>query len=97
MGYAIQAIVGLHEALSQHVTDFKSARVIPLAEGIAMIPITGDLYEKLGGKGHTDVFVRFTSAIEDWAQRISHQSPVGYVEAEYFGGAGSQSAEAWSG
>ena len=61
-----------------------------------MIPLTDDLHEELGGNGERDHFYRFSPELERWMEHVSLDSPVAYVEAEYFGGVGCQNAVAWS-
>jgi hypothetical protein len=43
----------------------------------------------------TDMFFYLSSKIHDLAVQISHQAPVAYLEAELFGGTGSQAAIVW--
>lgn len=61
-----------------------------------MIPVTEEFHEMLGDEGERDSFYRFSRELELWMQRISLDTPVTYVEAEYFGGVGCQNAIAWS-
>ncbi len=61
-----------------------------------MIPMTNELFEEIGGDGEVDTFYKFSPAVEDWAKRLSQDSPIAYVEAEYFGGVGGQSSVAWA-
>lgn len=96
MGYYLQAIIGKQQTLAQHVSEFQHARIVPLAQGIAIIPITDDLYDEVADGGDVDRFYKLSPGIEEWAQRISAGAPVAYIEAEFFGGTGGQSAVAWS-
>ena len=97
MGYYLQAIVGKQQMLAQQASAFQHARVVPLAQDIAIIPISDDLYDEIAGGGEVEGFEKLSPGIEEWAQRISVVVPVAYVEAEFFGGTGGQSAVAWSG
>ena len=97
MGYYLQAIIGKQQTLAQHSSDFQRARIVPLAQGIAIIPLTDDLYDEIGDGGEVERFEKLSPGVDEWAQRISVIAPVGYIEAEFFGGTGGQSAVAWSG
>jgi hypothetical protein len=97
MGYYLQAIVGKQQTLAQHSSDFQHVRVVPLAQGIAIIPLTNDLYEEITDGEGVERFEKLCQGVEEWTQRISVAAPVAYIEAEFFGGTGGQSAVAWSG
>ena len=96
MGYYLQAIVGRQTTLMQHASAFQHAHIVPLGQGIAMIPVTDDLYDEFADGGEVDRFYKLSPGIENWAKRISDSAPIAYVEAEFFGGTGGQSAIAWS-
>ena len=95
MGYSLQALIGKRDALESHVFAFKRAQVVSMAQGIAMIPLTDELYEEIGSEGGVEPFYKFSQQLEDWAKRISQHTPVAYIEAEYFGGTGEQNAIVW--
>jgi hypothetical protein len=97
MSYVLQALVGKGETLQSHTSDFQHVHVVPLPQGLALIPIVDDLHEHFGEDGAREGFYRLSSDIEVWAQQMSASSPVAYIEAEFFGGDGSQSAVVWSG
>lgn len=69
---------------------------------MAIIPLTDELFdeisasEDLGAFEDVDKFYKLSPRVEAWVKRISLNSPVGYLEADYFGGNGGQSAIAWS-
>lgn len=60
-----------------------------------MIPFTDDLFEEVGGDGERDHFYKYSPELELWMQRVSLESPIAYVEAEYFGGVGCQNSVVW--
>ena len=96
MGYYLQAIVSTQPVLEKHACDFSGARVVPLEQGCALIPITDELLDEIGADGPSGKFENYTPALADWLQRISITGRVAYVEAEYFGGAGAQSSVVWN-
>ena len=95
MGYYLQALIGHREILEQNVSDYQHARVVLLKQDLAIIPLTDELYEEIGdGPG---LFYKLSASVEAWAEKLSAASPVAYIEAEFFGGVGTQNAMAWSG
>ncbi len=94
--YELNALLAERETLSRHASECHSGRVVPLAQGIAMVPMTDALYEEIGGGGEVAALSGLSPAVEEWAKRISQDSAVAYVEAGYTGGIGGQKAVAWS-
>ena len=86
MAYVLQALIGSADTLRKHTSNFASARLVSLPQGMGMIPLTDDLHKEIGGE---DIgFSKLSSAAAHWAQKISLDSPVAYVAAEFFGGIG---------
>jgi len=96
VGYYLEALIATLPTLEQHALEFRHARVVPLACGVAIIPITDDLYDEVANGGEVDRFSKLSPGIEQWAQHMSAIAPVTYIEAEFFGGVGGQGAVAWS-
>ena len=94
MGYSLEALIG--RTLSEHARGFKNARLVSLERGLAMIPVTDALHAEIGAGDELPGFERLSRQIEEWARRPS-PDPVAYVEAEFFGGLGEQSAVVWQG
>src|SRR4051812_47099825 len=92
MGYDIQAIISTQSVLEAHSADYSSAVVAPLGSGFALIPITDKLLDEVGASGESGQFYKLTPAIADWLHAISASAPAAYVEADFFGGVGGQSA-----
>jgi hypothetical protein len=92
MGYSLQALIGRN--LSEHARAFKSARVVSLERGLTMIPVTDELHGEIGADDALPGFEKLSPRLEEWALRPSTE-PVAYVEAEFFGGLGGQSAIVW--
>ncbi len=95
MGYFLYALIGKSETFKEEVLPYKNARVVQLGQGIAIIPITDELYEEIDSSDEIEKFEKLSSEIKEWAQRISSVAPVAYIEAEFFGGVGGQSAILW--
>ncbi|GAB7182497.1 hypothetical protein ATKI12_2328 [Kitasatospora sp. Ki12] len=101
MSYELQALIGTLELLRVAAAEVPAARVVPLAQGLALIPVTsgvlaalqgdGSVRKPAGGAGfgwHSDGFELRLAA---W----SKAGPIACVEAEYFGGSGTQRAAVW--
>ncbi|MFD7901159.1 hypothetical protein ACFV4F_13650 [Kitasatospora sp. NPDC059722] len=102
MSYELQALIGTLELLTVAAAEVPAARVAPLAQGLALIPATpaflsafradGDERKSEGGAGfawHPDGFELRLAA---W----SKAGPVACVEADFFGGTGTQRAAVWT-
>ncbi|MBO1419571.1 hypothetical protein J0670_33820, partial [Streptomyces sp. FH025] len=102
MSYELQALIGTLELLTVAAAEVPAARVVPLAQGLALIPVTPAVLAALqGGEagsksgdgagfgGHSDGFELRLAA---W----SKAEPIARVEADYFGGSGTQRAAVWS-
>lgn len=99
MGHMIQALV-VPGHLSQAVRGRLGAVTVPLELGLALAPITDDVFDRLmseSGAVVIDPFERLTSGLVAFAMELSAGAGLAYVETEYFGGVGTQSAIAWRG
>jgi hypothetical protein len=94
MGYYLEALIG--RTLSEHARAFKNARVVPLERGLTMIPMIDALHAEIGLGDELPRFEKLSPQVEEWARRPL-TDPVAYVEAEFFGGLGGQSAVVWQG
>ncbi|MEU1284357.1 hypothetical protein [Kitasatospora sp. NPDC005856] len=102
MSYELQALIGTLELLTVAAAEVPAARVVPLAQGLALIPVTSAVLAALQGDGlvcrpgsgagagrHSDGFELRLAA---W----SKAGPIARVEARYFGGGGTQNAAVWA-
>ncbi|PYP89840.1 MAG: hypothetical protein DMG65_12730 [Candidatus Angelobacter sp. Gp1-AA117] len=100
MGYELCAVVGSEKALRAFTIGL-DARIVPLAAGMSLVPLTEKLLETLKADSGDDaktvspVFEFLYRAIVDRAIAASEEGPLAYVEAGYFGGQGLQMAVAW--
>ncbi len=91
MGYYLQAAIGkrIDERISApdgHV------RIVSLSDEFSLVPITDELFDALGGGVPGPHFEKLSPAVEQWVKELSRFGPIAYVEAEFSGGVGSQSA-----
>jgi len=100
VGYEICAVIGSETALRAFTIGLQ-AKIVPLRTGICVAPLTDPLLETLrtdsghNAKSLSPVFEFLYPAIEERAEAASNEAPLAYVEANYFGGIGSQMAAAW--
>ncbi|MGW2255270.1 hypothetical protein ACWCXH_34565 [Kitasatospora sp. NPDC001660] len=102
MSYELRALIGTLELLTVAAAEVPAARVAPLAQGLALIPATpaflsafrtgGDERKSDGGAGFAWHPEGFELRLAAW----SKASPIACVEAEFFGGTGTQRAAVWS-
>jgi hypothetical protein len=100
MGYVLVSLLGKESTLQPAVERYENAVVIPLTDELALLPITTKLSDEL----HTDRSKRaydleglweLSPEIMSVAAALSHAGLVAYLEAEFFGGTGSQAVLVW--
>jgi hypothetical protein len=94
VAYTLEAVIGPAAVIRAVAADLPAATVITLPQGIAMVPMTGAIVDAAG----TDASLGFRKLPIGFAERLAAWSaagPVGYVEAEFFGGEGTQRAALW--
>jgi hypothetical protein len=101
MSHSIQVFIARKEILESIALTLNQARLIFLPMGFAMIPNTEELFDSITNNQQArankefEVFYKLSSALISWAEDLSKVGPVAYIETDYFGGTGSQSAVAW--
>jgi hypothetical protein len=99
MGYILFAFVGKEPQLQKVASKFKKAKIIMLEQGIGIIPMTEDLYDEINDSETSDdvkPFAFLTSNIQDRILELTPTGMIGYVEAEYHDGKGTQSGILWN-
>jgi hypothetical protein len=95
MGHYVNGLIARRSALEAAARQLDGARVCSLADEWAFVPITEEVSSSDGRASEHDDFVRLTAEIDAWASEASEHFPIAYVETDYFGGIGSQSAIVW--
>lgn len=101
MGYYLEALIGQYAVLVPHREDYAQAQLVRLEQGLALFPLTNRLYDEIqtrSGKlvpDHFPGFARLSVAVAEWVRQISRQGAIGYIEANFFDGVGTQSAIIW--
>lgn len=102
MGYVLEAVIAESALLRSVAADPSSGltgtRSAALDQGLGLVPAT-DEFTAADTPAADDPpgFVRLTEHLAGRITEWSKRGPVAYVEADYFGGTGSQSAVVWDG
>ena len=98
MAYSLQAVIGAIDLLSATVRRHPAATLVPLRQGLALVPMTDALFDALTDGASSDSlgFWKLPGGFGRVLATLSATSPVAYVEAEYFGGVGRQRAAVWA-
>lgn len=92
MAYTLEAVLGPAAVIHQVAAELPAAPLITLPQGIAMLPVPEQLLnDGAGTLGFWMLPAGFADKLAAW----STAGPVGYVEAELFGGMGGQGAVLW--
>jgi len=103
MTYELHAVIGGKTVLESACLSLKQTKVVVLNEpSLALVPVTSELREELEATGggispslDYSIFDRLKPAIAGWVAALSSDGVIAYVEAEFFGGSGGQSAVVW--
>ena len=101
MSYELQAVLG--SAITLRGVLGRQAEVpavlVPLHQNVAMVPMTDELFDVvINGAPESPLGFWKLPGGFDWVLAgWSTSGPIGYVEAEYFGGVGGQRAVLWVG
>jgi hypothetical protein len=95
MAYELQAVIAQQSHLPENWEGL-SVHTIILEQGFVLIPLTDKLFDELVTKDSDEQlvldFLKLTSEVQIWLSKLSKGGKVAYLEADYFGGTGSQSA-----
>lgn len=96
MSYELSALAALHEVAAQAAGQ-AGIEAIALPQGYGLVPITPAASGLPGGAGKPfgDTFWFLSAGIEALARRVSRTGPIAYLEAEIFGGTGTQAMALW--
>ncbi|MFE6102642.1 hypothetical protein ACFVQ4_22065 [Streptomyces laurentii] len=105
--YEITAVLADAATLVRATAGWEHAVVVPLREGTGLLPVSGELFTEMfgvrretcayGPSAESPFLYPVGPALEKLLAAWSTERPVAYVEAEFFGGDGYQSAAVWSG
>jgi len=99
MTYTLQALIAREEVLRVVSEQNVLMLIIPLKQNVGMLPITSTLRKSLDedeSRFHEEhPFHRLFSTVQKNALNASSIGRIAYIEAEFFGGIGYQSAILW--
>lgn len=98
MGYELRGVIADRVVLRVAAVGLEQARVVLLGQEMALIPMTDVLFDAVsdGTAARTMGFWFLPGGFERVLSVWSGTGPVAYVEAEYFGGVGTQRAAVWA-
>ncbi|WP_034267898.1 hypothetical protein [Actinospica robiniae] len=102
MAYQLRGVIGRISAAQGVAAELGSvASVVPLEQGFALVPYTTAVYDAFVAAGRASERMKpfwwLGESLAELCAAASRDSPLVYVEAEYFGGAGDQKAVLWKG
>jgi hypothetical protein len=98
MGYWIQTFIGKLSDLEKISKSFSNSTITELKQSLALILLTEELYNEISKQQpstHVKGFEYLTDNIEKGILNVIEDSTIGYIEADYFGGEGSQAGIIW--
>lgn len=96
MGYVLEAVIAPPSLLRAGGPDLLEVGFVTLSEGLALVPVTEALASMDDQAAEAPSgFVRLTVPLVERVTAWSARGPLAYVEADFFGGTGSQRAVVW--
>ncbi|MCF1592933.1 hypothetical protein [Streptomyces muensis] len=101
MSYELNAVIGRFDLLWSQTAGIRETAVAPLRQGMGLVPVTTQLLEELtgltdqDGAGPGQPFTVTSPAFEQTLNYWSRGGPIAYVEADFHGGDGYQTAAVW--
>ncbi|NEA72598.1 hypothetical protein C8250_015340 [Streptomyces sp. So13.3] len=97
--YCLQAVIATESVLRELAGSMTEACIVPLGQHLWLLPMTDALSDAVAvaGTPKLDGFRKAPAGFDRLLTSCSQTGPVAYIEAEYFGGAGTQSTQVWDG
>ncbi|MFF7157434.1 hypothetical protein [Streptomyces sp. NPDC008139] len=95
--YCLQAVIAAESALRELAGSTTEACIVPLGQRLWLLPMTDALFDAVAIAGASELngFWKAPAGFDRLLTACSETGPVAYVEADYFGGAGTQTAQVW--
>ncbi|MFG2004389.1 hypothetical protein ACGFNU_35080 [Spirillospora sp. NPDC048911] len=95
--YCLQAVVATEPVLLELAVAGAEARIVPLGQHLSLLPMTDALFDAVTVAGAAELagFCKAPAGLGRVLAACSATGPVAYIEADYFGGTGTQSAQVW--
>ncbi|GAB3744428.1 hypothetical protein GCM10027598_78990 [Amycolatopsis oliviviridis] len=97
--YCLQAAIAAEPVLRALAGSVEEARIVPLGQRLFLLPMTDEFFDAVTVAGAAELagFWKAPAGFDRALAACSANGPVAYAEAEFFGGAGMQSAQVWDG
>jgi hypothetical protein len=102
MAHVLRAIIGPKAVVALLARHWVNSRIVVLPQDFLLVPMTDQLHDDIVQLAQIlrptrfAEFMLLSPGVELVLLDASRSGPIGYVETDYFGGIGSQSAIAWS-
>ncbi|OLF07431.1 hypothetical protein BLA60_28005 [Actinophytocola xinjiangensis] len=98
MGYCLQAVIASEPVLRDLADTIEEARIGPLGQHLWLLPMTDAFFDAVtvAGAPKLDGFWKAPAGFGSALAACSAKGPAAYVEAEFFGGNGTQIAQIWN-
>lgn len=99
MAHELRALIADKGRLTELAKELRSAAIIDLCSGLALLPLNKDLLAELKAKGAGKApFEGLTlpQAVAEWAKAGSASGPIAYIETDYRKGKDHQAGLVWS-
>ncbi|MER5549772.1 hypothetical protein ABT072_47120 [Streptomyces sp. NPDC002589] len=93
--YCLQAVIATESVLRELAGSITEASIVPLGQHLWLLPMTDALFDTVAAAGAPELDGKAPAGFDRLLTACSETGPVAYVEAEYFGGAGTQTAQVW--
>jgi hypothetical protein len=95
--YCLQAVIATESVLRKLAGSTTEACIVPLGQHLWLLPMTDALFDAVtvDGAPELDGFWKAPAGFERLLTACSEAGPVAFVEADYFGGTGTQNAQVW--
>jgi hypothetical protein len=101
VGYAIEALLGAAEALQPLTETYRTARIVTLTDGLAMVPMVEILRNSIQRQNHDPEkepnwpFWHFSPEGAMTVAETCEHGALAYVEARFYAGVGVQASVGW--
>ncbi|ESP91467.1 MULTISPECIES: hypothetical protein [Pseudoalteromonas] len=98
MGYVIHAIVGKSDAITKITSNWVVAKKVDLRQGYSLIQVSDELLDDINELVNSEKdapypeFLKLSSSLHELLQSESITKTFAYIESDYFGSVGAQSA-----
>lgn len=95
--YALEAVIASQPVLRELAGSIREAHFVDLDQRLSLLVMTDELFDAVTvvGAHVLDGFRKVPAGFDSKLAACSVGGPVAYVEADFFGGVGTQSAQVW--